>query len=450
MKNAMLLSFLLSLFAACPPGPVQRAPDGSSDRSVLANVRTTGRISSNRYADLVLDRTGNSYIACFFKAADGRDRISFSKLSPEGVVLWEKGVENRGRATAVAIDREERLWVAGFFEDELAFDDRRLNLPGTHLFLARFTPEGNCRQLIHAQGNGLPFSLHANASGELLMGGIMGSSLTIGEVEWSQSSGTDLGFLASFDRDGRCRWLEPLHAQIYRIESDPAGDFYLTGDYHENLSFRNDSLQTDGPYDNDGFILKVDPAGSRSWLRRFGNRGNLRYGYRSQERGADLAPLPQGGMLVAAQLESRTSSPMSLIGREGPQLELMLMEWTADGQLLQERAFGSAVDEGLVQCLTVDRYGGIWIGGAATGRLELGDRSIDLGKERQSFILHLDAGWQVDTILRARRRQNMLFRAAASQGDRVAFTGHYQDSLTIGSRTIANDGRHGLFFFSPQ
>lgn len=57
-------------------------PENLNDRTtaapkeVLINVKTTDRISSNHYSDMVVDSRGDAYIACFEKKEDGRDYYS--------------------------------------------------------------------------------------------------------------------------------------------------------------------------------------------------------------------------------------------------------------------------------------------------------------------------------------------------------------------------------------
>jgi len=170
---------------------------------VLANIKTTGRISSNHYSDFVVDRQGNSYIACFEKKADNQDYILITKVAPGGAVIWESGNHLKGRATAISIDEEGRIWVLGVLSDGLPTSDQK-----SCMFIARFDAEGQCQQLITNEGSGMGFNINVNNRNEILVSGIMGDVLSFGDTRIENESGEDQGFLARFDEKGRCLWIK--------------------------------------------------------------------------------------------------------------------------------------------------------------------------------------------------------------------------------------------------
>ncbi len=77
-------------------------------------------------------------------------------------------------------------------------------------------------------------------------------------------------------------------------------DFYVTGQFSEKLIFKEDSLTTTTPYDNDGFFLKLGSDGESYWLKQFGTPGVIKKAYKTYEGGFDLAFDKDGNVIVLA------------------------------------------------------------------------------------------------------------------------------------------------------
>ncbi len=461
MKILLLFNIIL-LLAACNPASRQTEQQAEQNplqlffpqkpsqtnivaaadpQTALSFIKTTGRISSNHYADLVVDPEGNSYIACFQKKEDDQDYILLTKVSPQGYAVWESGTQLKGRATAITMDRKGHIWVTGHLTESLNPSIQR----AACIFIARFDPEGNCKQLITSQGSGLSFNIHVNRQNELLLNGIMGSELSFGETKLKNKSGEDTGFLALFDSNGQIRWMKTIQGEVGRIRSDAGGNFYLTGKFQQQLAFEKDTIRTDSRFDQDGFLLKISQDDQDSWLRQFGQKGVLQYGYATQETGSDLIITRDDRILVAAMMNLHSGSlPKE---EQTKSIDLVLLEYDSKGALMDQHEMVRHLARGTGSCFIQDANGHLWMSGHARPFARYEGQPLSSEPQQRSFLLQVDAQKKVREILLPRHKTNMLFRAAAANEDRVFFSGHFQQLLEIADQKITNDGRHGLFLF---
>lgn len=414
---------------------------------VLVNIKTTKRISSNHYSDLVVDSQGNSYIACFEKKEDGQDYVLILKISKQGKILWESGANQKGRATAITIDKNDHIWVLGVLSEGLPTDEQATGLEQKKdcLFIAQFSPHGQCTRLITNQGSAKAFNIHINVYDEILISGQMGSELSFGDKFFSNETGEDSGFIASFDAVGRCQWIKACNAFVNRILSDSEGDFYLCGNFHEQMVWERDTFFTTDRFDDDGFLLKIPRSGQDHWLRTFGKKGLVEKGYATRETAVD--------MVVNAQDQVTLCAALDLYEGELPKTErtgysdMSLLQFDADGQLLKETLLARHIIKRAAQCMTQDQDGNIWVSGQGQNYTLIDNKPLDTDQNPQTFLLKFTADEKIEQVLLPKHGTNMAFRSAYAKQDRVLFSGHYQSYLTINDQTISNDGAHGLFFY---
>lgn len=442
MKTYLLFLLSVGLLSACldqARSSTQKPNISSFEGSQLIKVKSTRRISSNHYSDLVIDNEGNSYIACFFKKEDNQDYILISKLSPSGELIWELGSEYRGRATAISIDEQDHIWVTGFFDTRLRLGIKSVSASGNKMFIAELDTEGNCMQILTNEGSGLAVNIAVNSRRELLISGIMGSELSFGSQKRTRTGRNDIGFIALFDQNQNCISIDTITtSEITRIISDQEGNFYLTGGFRKQLLFRADTISTTGQYDYDGFLIKVN--GANHWLRQFGTAGIIKRAYRTYERGTDLI-LDSKGNIVISSLIQETPGQLSP--------DLFLITYNKTGKKLDQTPIARSVSRSIF-LLEQDEQANIWLSGVAEDSLFLENTTLPIHHSPNSFIIQLNEKYEYQNVTLPQHKTNMLFRGIYSQKGHTVFSGHYQDSLKIGKQLITNDGDHELFVFIPR
>lgn len=440
LMNRIIIPVLALLLAAC-------GPELDPDQNLLIQVRSTDRISSNHYADFVVDEAGNTYIASFQKQEGAYDRILILKLSPSGEMLWEIGKNDLGRALAITRNDEGELWVAGRFREKLSWDGHILESEGrSQMFIARINEKGKCTKLVKAEGNPLAFNIHAAGSGAFLLGGIMGKEGGFGNVQASLSA-KETSFLAMFSASGACMWIKRLLGNIHRIRSDAAGDFYVGGDFVETFAFGQDTSYTKGPFDQDGFLLKIGQTDS--WSRTFGEKGYRKYGYKSYEGVSDISIHGNGPIWTIVRRDNPASYEEETPSKDFFPTDLILLSFSPSGELLDSLRVIEQVRRGHVFRMAQDNHQRLWITGTGRGSFEIGEKSYNY-PENQSFLIRLDSTRALDKIIFPEHGPNMLFRVADTWEDRGVLTGHFQSHLYIGSDSLENEGKHELFLYRTK
>lgn len=446
MKLAPIIFIWAFFLASCSPTKKTEpySPEPISEENLLINVRSTDRISSNHYSDFVLDKAGNSYIASFQKQQGAFDRILILKLSPTGKILWEIGKNNQGRALAIAKSTTGDLWVCGRFTGKLSWNGQELTAgESNHMFLAKITPDGICTQLIKPQGSILAFNIEVSASGQIMLGGVMGNEGGFGNIQANKST-TETSFLALFDQAGNCTWIKRLWGNIQRIKSDDENNFYIGGDFVGKFSFGQDSSFTQGNFDQDGFLIKVGPEDS--WSKTFGYKGFLKYGYRSYEGISDLSVNDSHHIHAVLRIDNPIEAKKENSSEQIFPTDLLLLSLTQTGKIRDSLPVVKHIQKGHIFRMTQDSLKRIWIAGTGKGNFRIGTEPYT-SPSNQSFLLRISKEKQIEEIVMPDHGPNMLFRVLNPLGSHVVISGHYQSHLYIGKDSIENDGKHGMFLF---
>lgn len=414
-----------------------QSPQKEEKQAILSALKTTDRISSNHYSEIVKDSLGNSYIACFEKKEDQQDYILITKVDPAGNIVWELGNHNRGRATAISINERKNILVAGWFKTNLQFGEQSIiNKLNGQSFIAEITPEGKCIALKANNSDGI-FNIHSNASGERLVSGVMSGTLSFDTVSYTLEANEQANFMAYFDADGLCQWIRKFDAKLFRIKSHQ-NDFYLTGRFNNQFAFGGDTLKNGGVYDNDGFLLKIKQHGEAGWNRAFGTKGLMDSVYHTEETGCDMAFDAEGNVLVCALIHESPEISIS---------DVMIRKYSAKGDFLNEKRIVKKANN-TVFTFTEGNHNNYWLTGSVKNTLLLDDSSWKTFSPVNAFILKLDAQLKCEEVILPKHGPNTLFRSAYFSNNYMSFTGHFKTLFTYEKDSISNSGKNALFIYS--
>lgn len=193
------------------------------------------------------------------------------KVGPTGKVIWTLCPKPAGTVSlgALAIDKQDRLYMAGEFWDTL----RVANYPGyliskarKNLFVACFTGKGQLSWMKRSTEEWHPSSynrikqLRVGDDGFLyLSGSALGMSvrtlnveLNSGLNEFKYTTGEKFmgseGFIIQYDLSGNTRWMRIVSGKGEQIISDfvvnKNSDLSITGNFSHHLDFKNSSVET--------------------------------------------------------------------------------------------------------------------------------------------------------------------------------------------------------------
>ncbi len=452
MKIGYFILFIFTLLACQGKMPPNYESDvaniivDSLQVQWLKHVKTTGRISSNHYSDFVVDSNHNSYIACFATGPDRVDYIYIVKISAEGETLWELN-KNKGRACAIAIDREGNIWVTGYYIDHIQFDEYSKS-GGSGVFLAKFNKKGQCLQLITGEGGGIGFNCHVNNAGEVIISGVLDARLRFGDQEIINVEKNVNNFIALFDRQGNCKWIRKTEGNINRIISDENGDFYLAGTFSIDMKYNNLKISTTESYDNDAFLLKINTQGKGLWLQQFGNPGITRSAYRTSESGFDLMLQPNGNIIVIATTEEPTKIDDLLQVNNNINVKLNIVEFNPNGVLIKERIIAQNIRESTMATLCRTSDGSYYISFTTNKQSKIGDQTFQFDTDRHGVIAAFDQNWNLKDILYSENNEDVMFRESYALDSCVYFTGHFRGDFILKDQKVNGSENHSLFLLN--
>jgi len=295
------------------------------------------------------------------------------KLDFAGNHLWSRrfGDAAEQEASAVAVDREGDVFVAGSFEGTLDFgggplasagaDDvylAKLDASGEHLWSKRFG-DGRAQK-----GR----ALAADGEGGVVLAGQMEGTMDLGGGPLVAKDAFQL-FVARFDASGRHLWSRTYGAAA-GARVDPRAVAWgprgvaVTG-IARGATDLGDGMLAQVGAEEDAFVLALDASGGTRFARRFGGSGAV--------EPKAIAALGDGALVVGGQLEGTAG-----FGRRGSvtsagKTDAFLLALDAEGVPGAAHTYGDAARQSGTSLTTVD--GEVVFAGDLQG-------SADFGAER--------------------------------------------------------------------
>lgn len=212
-----------------------------------------------------------------------------AKYSPLGDFQWARrisgtnGEQVNGLTVSAGI-----VYVTGFFEGTATFNAPNLSpqlisAGSGDIFLARYAADnGNVftPYRIGGTGNDNALGVKADAAGNIYLHGAYGSanmnfSLLSGSTTITSSGGLD-GYIAKYDASLNLQWVRSygggtgINDYVHDIAIDQNGFVYAVGEFGGTGSNFNNGVTLTTAGSIDGFVIKINAAGTTLWGRRNG------------------------------------------------------------------------------------------------------------------------------------------------------------------------------------
>lgn len=205
------------------------------------------------------------------------------------VLDWVISAGGSGADTGhgAAADPEGNIYVTGSFEGSATFGEGEnavtLESADTDMFLASYSADAELRWVIGAVAEGDSSArgegVAIDEDGNVVVAGWFGESATFGEgadaVTVASAGGADM-FLASYEPDGRLRWVRRGGgSQLTRgqgVAMDGAGNAVVTGRFHGAATFGEgaEAVTVESAGSGDVFLASYDRDGELRWAVRSG------------------------------------------------------------------------------------------------------------------------------------------------------------------------------------
>jgi len=302
-------------------------------------------------SDIILDRNGNVYITGGFCKTIQFDTIVLislfgvdffiAKFNSDGHVLWAKragGMDN-DVGTGLAVDDFFNVFTCGMNTGSAVFDSSSVEPGG---FLVKYDSNGNFQWVKKVVSKttsityaDVPFTCMTILQNKLYSCGWENATVFTIDTITVSHPGKYGHVLCCFDLDGNIQWVREGIGNGaysgYNLSADIHGNIYITGFFHDTISFGGFMLYH--PLEFDMFLCKYDQNGSIQWARQANSS--------LSGAGHSIISNAQGYSYVSGQF-----SGSAVFGADtlfsATERDLFLARYTPEGECIGVRQFGNA------------------------------------------------------------------------------------------------------------
>ncbi|MDJ1485636.1 SBBP repeat-containing protein [Cytophagaceae bacterium YF14B1] len=264
----------------------------------LGNIlwaRSAGNIEKDEASDIVVDNTGNIYLAGNFYGnttfestsllSHGDKDVFWAKYDSEAKLLWAKSAGGIGKdeARSLATDVSGRPYLTGAFSETVIFGSSSvISHGGTDVFVARLDNLGSVQWVkqMGESGNDSGCGIAVDGLGNIFVAGFFVGSVTLDNLTYTSYGGKE-GFVIKMNADGEIKVVHTANGfkddEFQSIVVDKSNNVYITGYFTESADFDGVTYFSAG--DADICIVRLDTTGAKTWQRTSGGAGkDISYG----------------------------------------------------------------------------------------------------------------------------------------------------------------------------
>lgn len=253
-----------------------------------------GEGSSGDYSTITLDKDENVVISGIAGTIiDFGDGVKFTnetggmyvaKYKNDGQLLWAKSPNGKGEAQGVCTDAQGNVFIGGFFNPTISFDDITLHSfseKSGDAFVAKYSPDGKALWARNFGGEGGEIaSCEIDPFGNVFLAGMFFSKTVVTEKGTLTNNGAMNTFIAKFDKDGNLVWTKSAGGNngegpataTREFHIDDQGNSFCTGSNWSEFTFAGKSINNLANSE-DIFLLKYDSEGNEIWGLDYGGSG---------------------------------------------------------------------------------------------------------------------------------------------------------------------------------
>ncbi|MCT7997214.1 SBBP repeat-containing protein [Laspinema olomoucense] len=315
-------------------------------------TRQIGTAGYDYYTDVTIDGIGNAYTL-------GWGEPNITKWDSDGNQLWNRTILATWGfdwATSITADPAGNVYAAGLTEG--APDGQ--NMGQSDAFVVKYDTQGNqiWMQRLGTAAEDQARSVATDAAGNVYIAGI-----TQGSLDGNTNAGSTDVFLTKYDASGVKLWTRQFGSAAsegmvslsgvgnelrnVQLSIDSEGNIYLSGTTEGDL---NGNTNGGG---QDAFLVKYDPNGTQLWTEQVGTAGD--------DRGWGVT-VDRNGMVYWTGTTQGSLNGQPHFGSN----DTFVTTLDSDGNFINSRIIATANDD-IVQDITSDRSGNIYITGNSTG-----------------------------------------------------------------------------------
>jgi hypothetical protein len=366
-----------------PDGTPLWAHEGSATSTYFTNV-----IANAGYG-VAVDAQGNTYVAGSFAGTNfpyGLDAIvsagdadvflvkyDYTGMLERGTWSQRAGGTGWDSAQALAIDRDDNLYVTGQFSSDTAdFGTNIISRHGTSgadIFVAKYNTKGTnlWAKAAGGTGNDIGFGIAVDEAGNVYVAGYYEGSASFGGLPATAVGGRDV-FLAKYNSAGNCQWVRSgggtAHESAFAVTLAGSNRVCIAGYFQGAATFGATTLPSPGANHTDLFVAEYDRLGNFRWAKAAG--GTNAYG---RALAAD-----RSGHLYVGGILGGTAQFGGLPLASSGVLDLVLAMYDAQGNVLWDRVGGNTNE--YANGLACDPAGNLIVAGSFQGNARFGPDAL--------------------------------------------------------------------------
>ncbi len=382
---------------------------------------------------------GNALFDSATITSAGEEDIFIAKYSDSASLQWVRSAGGKGEdvANAIDIDASGNLFIAGYFNGTVSFEDTTLSSSGADFFLAKYDASGTFKWVKKAggAGNDYAYSLSIDASGNIYVTGDFSDTAYFDNHALSSNGSKDV-FLVKYDSAGVVQWARKAGGAKAdagnNVYADNAGNIYLTGDFSDSASFESAKLMSYG--ESDIFLAKYSASGNLIWVKKAGGKNN--------DSGNGIRMDALGSVYVTGNFRNISYFGDTTISAVGGS-DVFLAKYSADGVLLWiEQAGGKENEESNGIC--IDENANIYITGNFKNTMRFKRMDIYSDEGTDVFIAKYNSQGDIEWTKRAGGLSNDLSQSIdVDRTGNIYITGVFKELARFGKVKLFNINETG-------
>jgi hypothetical protein len=314
----------------------------------------------------------------------GMNDIFVAKIDPSGSVLWNKhfGDPNDQRAAGVAVDSTGNIYVAGRFEGTLTWGGTMLTSAGeTDAFIGKLSPEGEPAwgyRSGDASAQGAE-AVAVDSSGDVLLTGWFKGSIDMDGPKFAMA--TD-GFVAKLDSAGSLAWSKQIggigDAHPTAIAVDTSGAVIVAGHFSNLINIDSGGEEPAG-VGEDSFLVKYTKPGEYSW--------HILVNSGAYDRIWSIAADSANNILVSGFITDTPNFIETTVSYAGGN-DAFLGKLDPDGVPIWLKAAGDTADQQGMSVAVAPNNDVLWAG-QFKGKIRLGNSSFTSSDASDGFVARI-------------------------------------------------------------
>jgi gliding motility-associated-like protein len=438
-------------------------------------VSSFGGSKSDKALDMDIDAYGNVYVCGYYNSTPLND-VTFgtisvppngfgkegfiAKVDPNGNFVWGKIAPGGWdeRILGIHVDKvNDFVYACGTAWSYTSFGScNNGNFPGgmDEIFIGKFDLNGNCQWLRGAGGDSDDhgYDMVTDSTGNIYLTGYIsdkygwgGVVAHFGSINIPVGVGDSLGFIAKITPAGTISWVKSFHGvqgeRDNRIAIDKDDNVYVTGGIDGvNVSMGNTNVTSNGGYDI--YVIKFDSQGNQQWVKTAGSP--------LDDRGNSIYVDVNNEIYITGEFRDHVIFGQDTLNNNGGPSgrDIFVAKMDVNGNWKWAKKAGSGKSSERGNRIVANATGNIFVTGQIRGNANFGSNiSLDAGPDSiQVFVAAIDTAGKWKWAIQA--GSDVIDRGtglAVDDSCNLYVCGYYENTAAFDSTYVTAKGRKDGF-----